>query len=292
MYRKQFLLIIVVMALVSLACGVDVEVPPLTTDIKTGPTVTEDITIPNFGDPNATADITLKFGAGELYLQPGADSGLLEGSVIYNVEDFKPEIAIDGSRAEIRTGSLEIDGIPNFEEKVKNIWDFRLAGTPINLDIKAGAYKSELQLGNLALTNLHIADGAAEVEIDFRYPNLVEMQTLRYETGASNIFIERLGNANFGTMIFESGAGTYELDFSGDWRRDANIFIETGLSTMTIVVPEDLNVFLSVEGGLANITTRGGWDQSGEKNYTLSGDGPRLTFTVEMSAGNLTLRTP
>jgi hypothetical protein len=291
MYRKQFLLIIAVLALVTLACGVDVDIPPLTTDIKTGPTVTEDINIPHFGDPNAIADIALQFSAGELYLQPGADGDLIQGSVIYNVADFKPEIALEDSNVEIRTGSLEIDGIPNFKEKVKNIWDFRLANTPINLDIKAGAYKSELQLGNLALTNLHIADGAADVEIDFRYPNLVEMQTLRYETGASNIFIERLGNANFGTMIFESGAGTYELDFSGDWQRDANIFIETGLSTMTLVVPEHLNATLSLEGGLTNVTTRGAWEQSGS-NYTLTGNGPRLTFTVEMSAGNLTLRTP
>jgi len=290
MYRKQILAAIAVLTLVTLACGVDVEVP-ITTDIKTGPTVTDEIDIPYFGDPNAIADISLKFGAGELYLQPGADGALVRGNAVYNVEDLKPNISINGSNVEIETGSLEIDGIPNFEEKVKNIWDFRLAATPINLDIKAGAYIGEFQLGNLALANLHVADGAAEVQIDFRYPNLIEMQTLRYETGASNITLERLGNANFTTMIFQSGAGNYDLDFSGDIQRAANIFIETGLSTMTITVPKNVNTTLSIEGGLANITARGGWEQSGN-NYTLSGDGPQLTFTVEMSAGNLILRTP
>jgi hypothetical protein len=117
------------------------------------------------------------------------------------------------------------------------------------------------------------------------------MQSLRYETGASDITLSNLANANFNTMIFESGAGNYELDFSGQLLRDSHVYIETGLSSMTISVPAQMNVKLSYEGGLTNITTRGAWEQSGNY-YTISGTGPTLTISIEMSAGNLILRNP
>ncbi|MBU0510812.1 MAG: hypothetical protein KKD28_10540 [Chloroflexi bacterium] len=287
MFRKQILLAIAAILIVTLACGVDV---PITTDIKTGETVTDEILVPSLGD--ATADITLQFGAGELNILPGTDGALINGRATYNVPDFEPEISIDGSNVKISTGSLEVEGIPNFDKKIENTWDLSLGYNPIDLTIKAGAYVGDYELGGLTLSNLHVSDGAAEVELNFAQPNRIVMQTLRYETGASNVSLSNLANANFQTMIFESGAGNYELDFCGGLQNDAAVFIETGLSSMSISVPEGVNANVSVEGGLTNITVRGAaWEQSGD-NYTLSGTGPTLTITVEMGAGNLILRTP
>jgi hypothetical protein len=290
MHTKKIYLAITVIILTSLACSFNFDLP-ITTDIKTGPTVTDDINIPVLGDPNATADVTLGFGAGELYLSPGADGTLIDGQATYNVDDFKPEISINDESIKIETGSLEIDGIPNFDDRVKNTWDLKLGTDPIDLTIKAGAYVGEFDLGDLSLSSLHISDGASEVDLNFAHTNRTEMQSLRYETGASNVTLRNLANANFSTMIFESGAGNYELDFSGQLQRDASVFIDTGLSTMTISVPDNMNVTLSVEGGLSNVTSRGTWNQSGNQ-FTISGDGPTLTITVEMNAGNLILNNP
>jgi len=287
MYRKQILLAIAAILIVTLACGVDI---PITTDIKTGEIVTDEILIPSLGEN--TADITLEFGAGELNILPGTDGALIDGRATYNVDDFKPEISTNGNNVKISTGNLELDGIPNFDKKVENTWNLSLGYNPIDLTIKAGAYVGDFELGGLALSNLHVSDGAAEVELNFAQPNRIVMQTLRYETGASNVSLSNLANANFQTMIFESGAGNYELDFSGGLQNDAAVFIETGLSSMSIIVPAGTNARVSVEGGLSNITVRGeAWEQSGN-NYTISGSGPTLTITVEMGAGNLILRTP
>jgi len=290
MHKNKILLAITILILASLACGANIDLP-ITTDIKTGPTIIEEINIPFLGDPNATSSITLVFGAGELYLSSGAGGDLVEGEATYNVDDLKPDISINNEVVKIETGDLEIDGIPNFDEEVKNTWDFQLSTNPIDLTIKAGAYVGEFELGNLSIANLHIADGASEVELNFSQPNKIEMQALRYETGASNITLRNLANANFNTMIFECGAGNYDLDFSGELQRDSSVFIDTGLSTMTISVPKDMNVKLMVEGVLTNITSRGNWNQS-DNVYTIPGDGPTLTIIVEMNAGNLTLKNP
>ncbi|MBM3145854.1 MAG: hypothetical protein FJ010_12990 [Chloroflexi bacterium] len=289
--RKIILLtVIATLALAALACGVDLNLP-ITTDIKTGPTTIEEIRIPELGSAEEPTELTLAFGAGELFLSPGAENALLEGAATYNVADLKPETRIEGSRVEISNGNLEIRGIPNFQEKVENIWQFELGKSPIVLTIKAGAYVGEYELGGLNLTRLHISDGAADVELNFAEPNQAVMQSLRYETGASNIVMTNLANANFETMIFQSGAGNYELDFSGELQDDVEVFIETGLSNITITVPDGTNVEITTEGGLSNVTTRGEWQISGS-TYSRTGAGPMLTINVEMGAGNLNLRIP
>jgi hypothetical protein len=290
MNKLSILAAIAVITLTTLACGFTVNLP-IETVIKTGPTDVQEIRVPELGNSGDIAEITLAFGAGELHLSSGAKDALVEGTASYNVFDLKPEIEITDNRIQISNGNLEINGIPSFDEKLENTWKLDLGSDPIDLSIKAGAYKGEFDLGDLNLVNLHITDGAADVELDFSEPNLTDMRTLRYESGASNIKMTNLGNAHFSTLIFQGGAGNYELDFSGDLQADAEVFIETGLSSITLTVPSNFNVQLKVEGGLSNVSPHGDWEGSGSR-YSLDGDGPTLIIDVEMGAGNLDLRNP
>ena len=120
MYIKKILFSISILILVSLACGFNFDLP-VTTDIKTGPTVIDNISIENPDDPDAVTDITLAFGAGELKLSPGGDQLLVSGQATYNVDDLKPEITERDGTVKIETGNLEIDGFPNFTDRVINI---------------------------------------------------------------------------------------------------------------------------------------------------------------------------
>ncbi|GAB4579620.1 MAG: hypothetical protein Fur0022_23580 [Anaerolineales bacterium] len=288
MFRKPFYLILSVLTLTALACSVNVNLP--TTQVKTGPLVTEDINIPA---PDASdVDLTLSLGAGELTLNPNAESGLVEGTISYNVSDFKPEITIEKGNIILEQGDLNIDGIPQFDEDVENHWDLSLGTTPMTLRINAGAYVGKYDLGGLSLENLYISDGAADVTLDFSTPNLVEMGVLDYTTGASNLNLTNLVNANFSTLIFKSGAGNYTLDFSGEFQRDANVKIDSGLSTVRIIVPEDMNVKLTFDGGLTNVSMSGNWEKLNDTTYVQTGEGPTLTITVDMGAGNLELQNP
>jgi len=158
----------------------------------------------------------------------------------------------------------------------------------MNLSIDSGAYDGIFEFGGLSLTRLDIKDGASNVELSFSEPNPVEMSTFTYNTGASDVKILGLGNANFTLFDFSSGAGDYTLDFSGDLRRDASIKIETGFSNLIIIVPEGVDAVVSVQGGLSNVNATTGWERSGD-DYVQKGEGPTLTFVIEMGAGNLTL---
>ncbi len=284
MLRKP-LLAVLALALAALACSLNINLPA--SEVKTGPTVTEEISVP-LPDAEDVA-LTLSLGGGELSLAPGAEEGLVEGSATYNVADFQPIVSVEDGNVLIEQGDLNIDGIPKFDETVKNEWDLKLSDTPMTLHIKAGAYVGRYEFGGLSLKNLIIEDGASDVELSFSEPNQVEMGILDYQTGASNVTLSGLANANFATLVFTSGAGNYVLDFSGDLQRDANVKIESGLSSVKIVVPAGVNAKVTFEGALTNVSASGGWVESGGNTYTQSGDGPTLTITVDMGAGNLVL---
>jgi len=101
------------------------------------------------------------------------------------------------------------------------------------------AYSGDIELGGLALKSLDVTDGAAEVSMRFSSPNLVEMDRLRYQTGASEVTLHGLANANFTSLIFRSGAGNYILDFSGSLTRDAVATVESGFSQIVIIVQKE-----------------------------------------------------
>jgi hypothetical protein len=116
------------------------------------------------------------------------------------------------------------------------------------------------------------------------------MVSFTYDTGASKTELKGLANANFRQMNFSSGAGDYTLSFDGDLQRDASVTIDSGVSTMNIIVPEGVNAKVTFEGGLTTVNKDGGWDQNGTV-YTLSGSGPILTIKVKMGMGTLNLKT-
>jgi len=267
------------LALASMACGFEMPKAP-----EPGPEVTEKISIsaPDSGSVN----LKLAFGAGEMTLAPGAEK-LVEGTATYNYSAFKPVTKTKGSNVEIGMSEVDFSVLPTFKS-LKNTWDLKLGGSPMNLTIEAGAYKGRLELGGLALENLTIKDGAAEVELAFSEPNQAEMSVLQYETGASDVKMSGLANANFGLMDFSSGAGDYTLDFSGDLKRDASISISSGLSNLIIIVPEGVNAVITMDSGASNISAGSGWEQNGNI-YTQKGEGPILTFVINIGAGNVTL---
>ena len=281
---RKLLPVLLVLALSTIACGFHINIPINT--VTPGPMQTDQINIPLPADTTQAMDLSLGFGAGTLNLHPGA-SAVVSGTAQYNIADFKPIVTVNGSTARIEQGNWHLKGIPDLSN-IKNTWDLSLGKQPLNLSIEAGAYHAEYQFGGLALTNLTVKDGASDVKLDFDSPNLTEMSLLSYETGASNVSLTGLGNANFSSLLFHSGAGNFTLDFTGSLKQNGSVNIETGVSNTTLVIPSGVPVQLTVEGGLSNVTYGSTWTKNGN-TYSQSGSGPQLTIVVKIGAGNLTL---
>jgi hypothetical protein len=273
------LIVGVILSLASLACGVNISLPEVPT---TGPEVVEDINVP--APSSGPSRLTFSFGGGSLKLGPGA-AGLVDGTATYDVDSLKPEVITKGSEVEVK--QQDISGLVQ-PRNVRNSWDFKLGGMPLDLNVNAGAYQGEFEFGDLALTSLTVKDGAAQVDLAFSQPNKTEMTIFRYETGASQISMRGLANANFTTMSMTSGAGQYTLDFAGALRRDATVTINSGLSELTLVIPDGVPATVTAEAGLSDISAGASWSKDGNR-YTQSGTGPGLTIIIKGGAGKLTL---
>lgn len=277
-----------VLVLVTMACGINIKSP--VARIKTGPTQTVDIQVPMPEGPSSGVELNLEFVAGEMNLAPGASGSLASGTVTFNAADFEPKVEAAGSSYTLSAGDMKIEGIPAFEDDLINKWDLQLANTPMSLNIQAGAYNGNFELGGLSLEKLAISEGGSDLTCTFSEPNHVEMSSFTFSTGGSSMELKGLANANFEQMTFSSGAGDYTLSFDGDLQRDASVTIDSGVGTVNIIVPKGVNAQVTFKGGLSTVNTDGGWDQNGEV-YTLSGSGPTITINIKMGAGTLNLKT-
>jgi hypothetical protein len=282
----KILALLSVLAITTLACTITFNSEMQGASVGALETYEIEVPEPESGEETK---VTLEFGFGELKLNPGSDGMLISGIATYNVAEFEPEIRVSDTRVKITQQVEEVNLIPIIGDDIMNIWDLELGNFPIELEIVAGGYQGDLELGGIPISELHIAEGAASTSLSFSQENPTKMDTLRYDTGASKATLTGLANANFSEMDFRSGAGDYRLDFSGELQQDAEVSIKSGLSSIVIVVPEGTPATLDFELGVANIDVGGDWRMTGGV-YTLPGEGPELTITVEMGAGNLELQ--
>jgi hypothetical protein len=272
---------LVLAALTLMACSFTVNVP----SVDTGITNTLDISEPALTGVDSN-EVTIEMGAGTLGIANGA-SDLIDGTVEYNVENWKPEITRTSSRITISQNNSSNVGIPDGD--IKNDWNLQFGDAPIDLTVNAGAYEGKIDLSGLSITNLSISDGASKATVQFDTLNPVEMEQLSYKTGASDVELLGLGNANTKTIYFDSGVGSYTLDFSGDVQNDIFVRVQSGMSDMTIIIPDNVRAEVELTNGLSNVDANGTWTISGS-TYKCGDSGPLITINLNMAVGNLQLK--
>ncbi len=279
--KKPLFFALVILAVASLACSFNVNLPQAQ---RPGPTQTLTINEP-LPDSKVASQVSLEMGAGTFKLAGGA-KGLVEGTVDYNVEKWKPTVTRTGSDVLIKQTNLENVSLGS---DIKNDWNIQLSSEqPLDLTLSAGAYDGSVDLSGLHLRKLDISDGASKSKVTFDTPNPDVLTDFHYKTGASQVELDGLGNANFDQLTFESGAGNYTLDFTGKLQRDGEVTIRSGVSQITIIIPEGTKAAVHTTGGLSNVETNGTWTTQGN-DYSTSGEGSALTINIEMGVGNLKL---
>lgn len=271
---------VLVLAGATLACSFSINAP----EVKT--IDTQELVV-NEAAPTGIAEalVKIEMGAGKLNLSGGA-TGLVEGSIHYNVFGWDPKITRENGGVQISQSRIEDFKIPGND--IINEWDLSLGTFPTNLEISAGAYEGNIDLSGVALTNLMIEDGASQATVEFNSPNPIEMIDFSYKTGASQVKIFGIGNANTSTFSFDGGAGDYTLDFSGELQKDLEVKVNSGVSKIEIRVPDGVPVRVTVSGGLNNVSPRGTWSINGSV-YEKEGTGPRIDIMVDMGVGSLDL---
>ena len=201
--------------------------------------------------------VEIFFGAGELEIEAGNSGDLFSGHFRYNVEQLEPEVTYEDGVLSIRQGDIGEDwGIPT--GNVRNEWELEFSPEiPLELDLDIGAGGGELDLTGLQLAALNMDMGAGDFEVRFGEPNQAEMSDLTLDTGASKLEVRGIGHANPGRVEVQGGVGDITLDFTGAWSHSADVQVTAGVGSITLRLPDDVGVWVEVEGGLSSVSTSG-----------------------------------
>ena len=237
----------------------------------------------------AVTDVDISMGLGSLTIGPGA-VGFASGTIRYNVKEWVPTVTRGDSTFTIKQSSRK--AVPGLSTDIVNEWNLQFGKAPMRLKVSAGAYTGSYDMSGLTLQEFSIHDGAAKSQVMFNSPNPGQMAGLVYETGASSVELIGLANANFKSMTFTGGAGSYSLDFSGQLRTSAPVKIETGAGSVHLTVPSTTAAKVQVSGSRSHVSTQGQWTQVGRTYSTPAAANAQakvLSISLKMSVGTVTL---
>lgn len=197
--------------------------------------------------------VDVEYGAGRLYIMPGETNALYKATLRYDARAFRPLTQYDSGRLRI--------GIESGSVKGRNMKSGRLdlaLGTrvPLDLNLKFGAVRAEIELGGLRIREAHIQTGASETDITVNGENRQACSLMKLEVGAAELEASGLGNLNCERYEISGGVGDIKLDFNGAWRVDSDIDIDMGLGSLTLRVPRGLGMKVRKSGFLASFDSQ------------------------------------
>ena len=118
---------------------------------------------------------------------------------------------------------------------------------PMKLNLRTGVGEARLSLSGLKLSRLDLESGVGGTRISAFEPNSVPCDTIRFKNGVGGLDATGLANLNFRNLEFEGGVGGANLDFTGEWKHDADIRVQVGVGGVSLRMPREIGVRVETE---------------------------------------------
>jgi N-terminal domain of toast_rack, DUF2154 len=246
---------------------------------------------------NSPTSLKLEVGLGNLTVDAGGQT-LVQGTIIYNVKEWAPQTVVDRGSVTLRQGPTSGLGNLSGLNNPQNDWTLSLGtAKPYDLTITNGVARADLALGGLPLTALSVEGGVGSIAIRFDQPNPQVAERLSLRTGAGELKASGLLNLNVRAMTAESGAGSLQLDFTGDaLKQDLTVHLTSGVGSVTANFKKGVPVRVVAKQGLGRVRGQGGdFTLLSDDIYATAGFDsaavPKITITAETGVGELRLNT-
>lgn len=198
--------------------------------------------------------VSVHFRVGHIIIGAAPGDLLYSLDVDYDSGRYEPDLSYDESSHHLdfrlrrdREDSWDNEeiiwnlGDGNSSESSKNRLNLLISPQVVlELDLGAGIGETRINLTGLQTRSLEIESGVSSTFISCESPNQVTCKRLRFKAGVGKFEALQLGNLNFRRLEFEGGVGTSRLEFSGQWRDDANVSVQMGVGKLTIQLPSRL----------------------------------------------------
>jgi hypothetical protein len=236
-------------------------------------------------------DSTIRFDVGSLEItgDPTAVS-LYSLYLEYDKASYNPDIqyesVLGGAEGQLSFNLQSTHKIGLRRERQNN--RLRLAFTdaiPLKLKITTGVGDARLSLSGMKMARFDFESGVGGAKISAYEPNSIPCEYIKMKNGVGAIEAIGLGNLNFRELDFEGGVGGANLDFTGEWKRDADIHIQVGVGGVNVRMPRRIGVRVEAEKHFLSGVQLEGFSERDSFYYSENYDKAALRVSIRVATG-------
>jgi len=206
-------------------------------------------------------------------------------SLSYDVDDEKGFFTLSNGKG---SDNLPFFGIHGEKDNVT----LELTGSvPLAVEANFGVCDANVDLGGMMITSAVFSTGVSSFNLDFSNPNKVSCEDIKIKTGISSISVRDLNNARAKYIELEGGVGSMKVDFGGDLQSDCEVQIKTGLGSVEISIPSDINTTITTpESFLTGVDVAGFYSEGGGVYRSKVKEGPHLRIKIDSGLGGVEVK--
>ena len=262
------------------SCGIDLE------DRAAAEMTSLSQSKPLGGEKELEADLRLGVGSLELSAERGERLYSLEAE--YDKTKLQPEVSYDAAAGGMGRLSVRLDNEGSRGGYRRDGNRLRLGVTdslPLRLTVRTGVGESRLALSGLRLAGLEFETGVGGAKLSAYDPNPIDCERIRLRNGVGGMNAVGLGNLNFRELDFDGGVGGADLDFTGQWKRDAEIRIQVGVGGVTVRMPRSVGVVVDTEKHFLSGIHLDGFVQRDSRYYSRDYEQSKIRVSLRVATG-------
>ncbi len=205
------------------------------------------------------------------------------------------EYEVDGDRGRFRLSNNRGEDHFPFPGLGGNKDSLRLElanSVPLSLNMNFGVCDADVDLGGMEISDARFSTGVCSFKLDFSSPNKITCDELVVKSGVSSVTVENLCNARAKSVELKGGVGSLKVDFGGKLESDCSVRVKTGLGSLDISIPSDINaMIMTPESFLTSVDVSGFFAQGGGVYRSSVKKGPELKIYIDSAMGGVSIRS-
>jgi hypothetical protein len=240
-------------------------------------------------EKSLSADVRMDIGSLEISGDKDRSS-LYSLDLYYDKGSYQPEVKYDSALGSTE-GNLRIrlEGTHKMglraDQKNNKLSLIVNDAIPLDLKVNTGVGDSRLNLSGMTIARLDLHSGVGGARMSAYEPNPAECQSIRIKSGVGGTEAIGLGNLNFRDLEFEGGVGGADLDFTGQWKQDADVRVQVGVGGVTVKMPRDIGVRVEAEKHFLSGLHLEGFSQRNSYYYSDNYDTAKIRITIRVTTG-------
>jgi hypothetical protein len=238
-----------------------------------------------------TLESTVRFDVGSVEITSERKrESLYSYSLEYDKAGFSPEVqynsALEGTEGRFNFSLRGNHKLGIHPQRYNNKLLLSISNAlPLKLKVMAGVGDARLSLSGLRISGIDFESGVGEAKLSAYEPNAIPCEYIKLKNGVGRLDAVGLGNFNFRQLEFEGGVGGANLDFTGEWKQNADVRIRIGVGGVNVLLPREIGVKVEAEKNFLSGLHLEGFDKQDPYYYSENYGKAAIRISIKVTTG-------